>query len=195
MTTRPSTRFAAIVLGLSALGMVAGSLWGQPGRARPQGPEPTRAATPPVAPEVLAEAKARAIEDVASLEAYLRAKAARVREADVRLALARDRQTALTRQRTKGIVSPMTQFQGDVSVAEADAERETRAAEHKDIEARFARAGRHLAQLERGIIPAPTPVDPEAIDGRVRPLERELDRMRAELDAVKRRLSAIEMAP
>lgn len=40
MTTRRPIRLAAIVLGLSALGTVAGSLWGQPGRAFPQGPEP-----------------------------------------------------------------------------------------------------------------------------------------------------------
>src|SRR3954471_13883890 len=99
MTTRPSIRIAAIVLGLSALGTVAGSFWGQPGRARPEGPDPAKVSAPPAdAKDALDEAKAQAVEDVASLEAYLRAKAARVREADVRLALARERQTSLTRQ-------------------------------------------------------------------------------------------------
>ena len=89
----------------------------------------------------------------------------------------------------------MTQFQGDISVAEAEAERETRLAEHKDVEARFARAGRQLSQIERGIIAAPTSLDLEAVDRRERTLERELDRMRSELDAVKRRLAPSKPSP
>ena len=174
-----TSRIAAITLALTM-----GAL--QPGPSHAQGPTPT----PDTRPDwVREEDRTRAREDIANLDAYVKAKAARLREADLRLALVQERQAGLVRQKSKGMVSGLTHYQGEVAVAEIEAERETRAAELKEVETRRDRAKRRLALIDRGIRPDPPSTKPLLSD------HRELDRMRTELDDVKRRLRLNQIDP
>ena len=73
-------------------------------------------------------------EEVASLDAYLKAKKYQLREAEFRLQVARANLSNVDRQLKKGMTSAYSRMLGELSVVEAEADRETRAAELKDIE-------------------------------------------------------------
>ena len=188
-------RVLAWTLGLSAVGSAA-LLIETSGRSQPPGPDTPEGkrvsqgaegtASRPV-PEVghaseRDEWRARAREDVSSLDAYLKAKKAQLREADLRLQVTKAHLGDLDRQLKRGVASTYVRMMGELSVVEAEADRETRLAELKDVETRRDRAIRRMARLDRGGEPIPLGLDSRSSGDRLSTLERETDRLRFEMD-------------
>lgn len=202
MTTRAMVRRWACALGASAVALAAWStpvdaIEAQP--ARPPAPEAPRvprgtdaAAAPPARGDTSGpereEERARALEEIACLEAALKAKAVQVRAAGLRVELNQMRLADLDRQHKKGLVSPVVRLQGQIFLAEAEAERETRLAELKDAESRRDRARRRLALIDRGAEAAAVRTPDRLREERVAQLEREVDRLRVEMDDARREL-------
>ena len=119
---------------------------------------------------------------MASLDAYLKAKKYQLREAEFRLQVTRAHLGDLDRQQKKGMTSAYVRMMGELSVVEAEADRETRAAELKDMEMRRDRAKRRMARIDRGGVPGPAGMDARSSEERLAILERETDRLRYEMD-------------
>ena len=134
-----------------SLALLLGAL--HPGPSTAQQPKPAAQGAPPDWDSE--EEQIRAREDVVNLEAWVKAKRAQLREADLRVAVIKERQSNLDRQKSKGYISGVVHNTGEVSVVEAEADRETRAAELKEVETRRDRARRRLALIDRGLSPAP----------------------------------------
>ena len=119
---------------------------------------------------------------MASLDAYLKAKKYQLREAEFRLQVARAFLSNVDRQQKKGVTSTYSRMLGELSVVEAEADRETRTAELKDMEIRRDRATRRIALIDRGGIPGQAGPDALSSAERLATLERETDRLRYEMD-------------
>ncbi len=157
----------------------------------------TLTAAPPAPPEVkevttLAEVgdnhweerKAQAREDVEYLEAYHRAKQAESRVAELRVASSVTHKADMDRQKQKGYTSTFDVRQGEIRLAESQAQLAMRRVELKDAEIRLARSRRRLKALERsGAVDGPEPLPSE---DRFRELEFKYERLRSELEQVRR---------
>jgi hypothetical protein len=184
-------------LGLAAL-TSAGLLVETSSRAQPPGPDAPKGqrvqkgaegAAPKPAPDADAghaserdEWRIRAGEELASLDAYIKAKKYQLREAEFRIQVARAYLGNVDRQQKKGVTSTYTRMLGELSVVEAEADRETRAAELKDMEMRRDRAKRRIAPIDRGGSPGQAGLDDSTTGERLSILERETDRLRYEMD-------------
>ena len=195
MIARMPIRILACALGLAALGSAA-LLVETSSQAQPPSPDVPKGqqvqkGAERTAPKPVPEAgnaserdewRARAREDVASLDAYLKAKKAQLREAEFRLQVTQAHLGNLDRQQKKGMTSTYIRMLGELSVVEAEADRETRAAELKDVEMRRDRAMRRMALIDRGGVPGPAGMDALSSAERLAILERETDRLRYEMD-------------
>ena len=111
-----------------------------------------------------------------------RRRSAQLREADFRLQVTQAHLGDLDRQQKKGMTSTYIRMLGELSVVEAEADRETRPAELKDVEIRRDRAMRRVALIDRGGVPGPVGLDALSSEERLTILERETDRLRYEMD-------------
>jgi len=203
MIARKPIQHMACALGLAMLGSAA-VLLGSSGRAQPPRPDVpkgqrvqkgTEGSSPKPVPDAgnaseRDEWSIRAREDVASLNAYLKAKKYQLRGAEFRLQVTRAHLTDLDRQLKKGVASTYVRMMGELSVVEAEADRETRSAELKDVEIRLERATRRVARIDRGGVPgaAGTEIDARSSEERLANLERETDRLRNEMDRTEKGL-------
>jgi hypothetical protein len=195
MIARMPIRILACGFGLAALTSVA-LLVETSSRAQPPGPDvpkgqPVRKGAEGAAPKPVPdtgnaserdEGSVRAREDVASLVAYLKAKKYQLREAEFRLKVTRAHLADLDRQHKRSAASTYVRMVGELSVVEAEADRETRAAEVKDMEMRLDRATRRVARIDRGDVPGSLGLDDSTSGERLSILEREADRLRYEMD-------------
>jgi hypothetical protein len=92
----------------------------------------------------------------------------------------------LERQKKKGMVSSLGLMQGRVLLGDAEAERETRQAELKDVESRYHQAKRRMVVIDRDGGHGQTSIHVATSQDRLARMERELDRLRPEMDAALR---------
>ena len=98
-------------------------------------------------PPIADDERLEAVEDIALLEAYVKAKEAQVRQGDQRVKILKTyRDDSKTRQ-AKGYANALQVADRELQLLEGETDRAFRAAELKDFEVRLARARRRLAQL------------------------------------------------
>ena len=210
MIARIPIRILACALGLATLGLGRRAVVRevQPGPAvgpgRPQGTSGSRRArrgspASPV-PDVGSasereERRTQAREDVASLDAYVKAKQAQLREAEFRLQVTRSNLGRPRSAAEKGRdLDAYSRMMGELSVVEAEADRETRSAELKAVEIRRDRAMRRMALIDRGGVPDPAGLSDLPSSGeRLTILERETDRLRYEMDRTDKRIAGEQL--
>ena len=123
-------------------------------------------------------------EDVEFLEAFLKAKQAECREAELRATHETARKAEGDRQHQKGYTSTLFKSQGGLNLAETLTQLELRRAELKDAEIRLARARRRLKAVERS--GAVEEVQGSQAEDRIRELELKFERLRDLMDRAKR---------
>lgn len=101
----------------------------------------------PPAPSVTAEDRLEAREDVELLEAYVKAKQAQVRHAELRVKLLQTYRDDARAKRAKGYLLATAVAEREMQLAEGETELAFRAAELKDFQVRLERARRRLAAL------------------------------------------------
>ena len=209
MTARMPIRILACALGLATLGSAAVLFSETASRAQPPRPDvpkgqESKKGAAEKAPGPLPEAgrnperdewRAQAREDVASLEAYVKAKKAQLREADFRLQVTKAHLVDLDRQQKRGVASTYIRSMGELMVVEAETDRETRLAELKAVETRRDRAMRRVALIDRGGVPGSVASDLTPSAERLAILERETDRLRYEMDRTDRALRTDTSVP
>jgi hypothetical protein len=140
-----------------------------------------------VGDDIWEERKARAREDIEYLEAYYRAKQAESRAAELHVASSVAYKTDIERQKQKGYTSTFVVKQGDINLADCEAQFELRRVELKDAEIRLARSRRRLKAIERSrTVDGSEPL--LSSEDRFRELEVKYELLRSEFDQVKRRV-------
>lgn len=202
MTAGMPIRILACALGLTALGSAAVLLSEASSQAQSPRPDVPKGQDEPnvvqkKAPDPSTEAgkipvqderQVQAREDVASLDAYVKAKKAQLREADFRLQVTKSHLVDLDRQQKRGVASTYIRSMGELMVVEAETDRETRLAELKAVETRRDRAIRRLTVIDRGGFPDPAASNLHPSTERLAILERVTDRLRYEMDRTERAL-------
>jgi hypothetical protein len=154
--------------------------------AAPPTPTEVKGVTTPaeVGDDPAEERKAQAREDIAYLQAYHRAKQAECRAAELRVAASLTYKADMDRLKKKGLTSTSQVRQGEIGLADGQAQLETRRVELKEAEILLARSRRRLEAIERsGAVDGP---EPPLSEDRLRELEIKYERLRSELEQVKR---------
>jgi hypothetical protein len=168
----------------AALGPATAGAQSPPAPAQAPAPAAPKAAEAPAADpdDPWEERKLRAREDVAYLEALLKAKQAEYHEAEIRYQASSAHKVDIDRQKQKGYASAFVVNQSALSIAEHQSQLEMRRVEQKDAEIRLARARRRLRAVER----SPSAYDPETLqaqtEDRFRDLELRFESLRRDFE-------------
>jgi len=175
-------RRVMVAVGIAAIALlIAVSL-----TAAPPAPDQVKGVTTPAGggDDPADESLAQAREDVEYLQAYHRAKQAECRAAELRIAASLTYKADMDRLKKKGFTSTFQVRQGEIGLADSQAQLETRRVELKEAEILLARSRRRLEAIERpGAVGGP---QPPLSEDRLRELEIKYERLRSELEQVRR---------
>jgi hypothetical protein len=172
-----------------------------PGQEAPSPGKPSGSVTSDTTREqsALEEMRAQASEDLDVWEARVLARRSWVREATLRVDVARKYRDAMAPRIKQGLESKNNLDQANLELAEMEARRDQKALELKEAETKAARVRRRLAMLNNvdkyAIMEGPQTgllaPNQAQLEERIADLESELERVRAELDEARERVKAI----
>jgi hypothetical protein len=135
---------------LAGAGFVGGVIWLGQVAPSPAQQDPTQPPTSTTSQPTGGEEKLEASEDVELLDAYIKAKQFQVRQAELRVNLAKVYRDDSKRKVELGYLNSVVLRERELQVSEAETELAFRIAELKDFQVRANRAKRRLARLQIG---------------------------------------------